>query len=421
MLWTARRRAPQRMMTRQDSQDSSATERALERSEREYRDLVNTIDGIVWQADARTFRFSFVSRQAEKILGYPVSRWLDEPTFWRDHLHEDDRQEAVRYCQEATERMVPHELEYRMRTADGRDIWLRDIVSVIVEEDRPVLLRGVMIDVTALKRAEQERDRVLALEQAARSAAEEALRARDEFLSIASHELRTPCTSLTLAVQSLLRHTRAGSLVKVAPGVADRILATADRQARQLSCLIDRLLDVSRIRGGRLDLELEEVDLSALASGVAGGFRDQFAAAGSALSLQAPAPVVGRWDRSRIEQVLTNLLSNALRYGAGEPVELCVEARAPIARIVVRDHGIGIAPEQQGRIFDRFARATSTTHYGGFGLGLYITRAIVQAHGGTIGVESAPGGGSTFRVEMPSAGPPHGRAAGAGSGEGAPP
>jgi len=135
--------------------DRRQAEEALRQSQQKYEELVDSIEGIVWEADAKTIRFSFVSRQAEKLLGYPVRRWLEEPTFWQDHLHPDDRRWAVEFCAKATREKKDHELEYRMIAEDGRIVWLRDIVTVVVENDQPVKLRGVMVDITRRKRAEE--------------------------------------------------------------------------------------------------------------------------------------------------------------------------------------------------------------------------------------------------------------------------
>src|SRR6266852_5371134 len=126
-------------------------------AQQRFRDLVNSVEGIVWEADAPSFQFAFVSKQAERILGYPVERWLSEPTFWSDHLHPDDRECAVRFREEALADKRDHDFEYRMIAADGRVVWVRDLVTVVVQGDRATRLRGVMVDITERKRAEEER------------------------------------------------------------------------------------------------------------------------------------------------------------------------------------------------------------------------------------------------------------------------
>jgi signal transduction histidine kinase len=242
-----------------------------------------------------------------------------------------------------------------------------------------------MDDVTALKRAQAE--------------LEEAIRVRDAFLSIAGHELKTPLTTLQLQMQSMGRMALSGKPMDVDKSLHK--IEAAHRQTERLAVLIGQLLDVSRINAGRLRLDLQPVDLAALVRDVSARFEDEGERVGSELVVRAAGRWVGRWDRERLDQVLTNLLSNALKYGRGKPVEISLDGDEQYARLVVRDHGIGIAPEDQARIFDRFERAVSDRHYGGLGLGLWIVREVVAALGGTIRVESTPGEGSLFTVELP--------------------
>ena len=225
--------------------------------------------------------------------------------------------------------------------------------------------------------------------------AEAALRERDEFISVAAHELRTPLTALQLKLQGL-EH----GLAAADPRRFQR-LEGAVRQTERLSRLIDRLLDVSRIAQGRLDLWLEEFDLAVLVRQVADNFREPAAQARAPLELQLPEKAEGSWDRLRIEQVLVNVLSNAVKYGAGKPVSVKLEVEQERVRLAVRDQGIGIPAEDVSRIFGRFQRAASIRNYGGLGLGLYITRHIVEAHRGTIAVASSVGEGSTFSIDLP--------------------
>ena len=228
-------------------------------------------------------------------------------------------------------------------------------------------------------------------------ASKQAVTLRDEFLSVASHELRTPLTSMQLAVQSALT---------LEPGANEdfvrHALSSAARQTRRLTRLVDALLDVSRIQAGRLELVREPTDLVALAREVAALLAEDARRAGCEVVVESERPtLVGNWDRARLEQVLTNLLSNALKYGAGAPVRIGLRPLEGRVRVDVRDRGIGISPDERGRIFERFERAVSARHYGGLGLGLYIVRRIVDAHGGHIAVESAPGSGANFVVELP--------------------
>ena len=228
-------------------------------------------------------------------------------------------------------------------------------------------------------------------------ASKQAVALRDEFLSVASHELRTPVTSLMLAVQSALSVGDSAP-----PGFLRQALESAERQSRRLGRLVDTLLDVSRVESGRLELAHEPVDLVPLVADVVRLFADDARRAGCAVQVDTTlTTLVGRWDRGRLEQVVSNLLSNALKYGAGHPIVITIARSDDRARLGVSDQGIGIPAPEHGRIFERFERAVSARHYGGLGLGLYIVRRIVDALGGSITVESAPGAGATFTVELP--------------------
>jgi predicted ATPase/signal transduction histidine kinase len=227
-----------------------------------------------------------------------------------------------------------------------------------------------------------------------------AVRLRDDFLSVASHELRTPVTSLMLIVKRLLglRTSDQQTSSEALYGGLDRV----GRSAERLRKLTEELLDVTRIEQGRIDLKLTPTDLGALARQAVDELSFELVAAGCQTELDAPTePIVGVWDASRVEQVITNLITNALKFGAGRPIEIRVRIADDTAELSVRDHGVGIAPDRQPFVFDRFERAVSTTNYGGLGLGLYIARRIMLAHGGDLRVESQPDQGATFTLTLP--------------------
>jgi signal transduction histidine kinase len=230
--------------------------------------------------------------------------------------------------------------------------------------------------------------------------AQAAVAARDEFLSIASHELRTPLTALRLALENMRRVSSRDAIDRLPPQYVERVLVTAERQGQRLEKLVAALLDVSRIHMGRLDLDLEDVELGAAVREALGAVEDEAAQTGSSITVRGE-PVCGTWDKLRISQVVTNLLSNAVKYGAGKPVEVEFGPLGERARLVVRDQGIGIDPSDQPQIFERFERAVSSRNYGGLGLGLYIVKRIVEAHGGTVRVESSAGAGAAFIVDLP--------------------
>ncbi|HYV48900.1 MAG TPA: ATP-binding protein [Myxococcaceae bacterium] len=251
-----------------------------------------------------------------------------------------------------------------------------------------------LVDVTQSRRAEE--------------ALRQAVTLRDQFLSVAAHELRTPITALSLQLEGLER-----LLVKEAGG-DERALKkarSAIRQVDRLGMLVEGLLNVSRIVSGHFELQLEQFDLGEVVKEMLDRMSDLAARSGCELRLSPDSSAVGTWDRSRLEQVVTNLVTNAIKYGAGRPIDVSVEQAEGSVELRVRDRGIGISPADQQRIFDRFERAAPASHYGGLGLGLYISREIALAHGGSIQVTSEPGQGATFRVRLPLAARPWRRGA----------
>ncbi|WNG51317.1 PAS domain-containing protein [Archangium minus] len=229
--------------------------------------------------------------------------------------------------------------------------------------------------------------------------AEQAVAARDEFVAIATHELRTPLSALSLQLTALQRAVDTGR-----PPTEERLrqsLLTARRQTERLEQLVSHLLDVSRISTGRMELEPEAVDLSELVQRLVLRFEDKLAESGCTPVVRADAPVVAKVDRLRVEQVLMNLLSNAMKYAPGQPVELSVALEQQEAVLGVRDHGPGISPEAQARIFERYQRASGRHSRESLGLGLYVSRQIARAHGGELAVQSTPGQGSHFILRLP--------------------
>lgn len=289
-----------------------------------------------------------------------------------------------------------------------RELGMRSLLCVPIQGRSGVDAVMMLVSATDPHRFGQD-DIVLAQDLASRAAvalenarllseALDAIRARDDFLAVAAHELRTPLTSLLLHVQILRRELEGDP-----PGLdaVRRGVTAAESQVRRLSLLIDGLLDVARLATHRMVIRVEKVDLRQLVDGVLTTMATELKRAGCAVSVTMPDEVVGRWDRVRLEQVLMNLLSNAMKFGAGRPIEVNVEATDTTVRISVRDHGIGISGEDQARIFGRFERAAPTRHFGGLGLGLYVSVQILRVHQGSLRVESEPGKGACFIVELP--------------------
>ena len=261
-------------------------------------------------------------------------------------------------------------------------------------------------EMDALAAAHHQTEQLVQQLQATQHELQRAVRMRDDFMSMVSHELRTPLNTLYLETQVRKLHLTKGNLTPFEPAKLPAMIERDQRQIQNMVRLIDDMLDVTRMRSGALSIQPKPFDLSAMAARVVESLAQQAEAVGSSITLHAAAPVRGVWDEFRIEQVLTNLLTNALRYGGGKPVRVDVgpaaSGTAPSAFMSVADSGMGIAPADQQRIFEQFERTDdSKKQVAGLGLGLYITRQIVRAHGGEIGVESAPGAGAVFRVTLP--------------------
>jgi PAS domain S-box-containing protein len=252
---------------------------------------------------------------------------------------------------------------------------------------------GFTLDVTALREAELVRDR-------SAHELEDSLRARDDFLALLAHELRNPLTPLTMQLTSL-RAVAATAKDPLDPRWVDRHLATAQRAAIRLGRLIESLLDVSRATVGGFPLERERVDLLVLAREVVARAGDELARANCRVTVDGTSGVVGRWDRLALERVLLHLLGNAMKYGPGRPVAITVSSHDDVAELTVRDHGIGIAENQREHVFERFARLGPLQHYGGFGLGLWLVRRLVEAHGGSVEARAPAGEGAEMAVRLP--------------------
>ncbi|HDS1820206.1 TPA: hybrid sensor histidine kinase/response regulator [Pseudomonas putida] len=274
-------------------------------------------------------------------------------------------------------------------------------VSVFVDLFRQRKVLGRQLE--ALERSRQEQEVLLGQLQLARGELEHAVRMRDDFMSIVSHEVRTPLNGLILETQLRKMHLARGNLDAFS---ADKLQAMVERDERQINSLIrliEDMLDVSRIRTGKLSLRPRVFDIGQLVRGLVENFTAQATALDTHIALQRCEALRGEWDEFRIEQVVANLLSNALRYGERKAVQVRVFAQDGMAWVQVQDHGIGISAANQQRIFQQFERVAAQQASGGLGLGLYISEQIVHAHGGRILVDSEEGEGATFTLQLPLA------------------
>ncbi|WP_334747733.1 hybrid sensor histidine kinase/response regulator [Nostoc sp.] len=371
---------------------------ALKQSEKRLKTLTEKARVIPWEVNATTGNFTYVGPQTVEVLGYPLSDWYTDD-FWAKQMHPEDREWAIEYCLESSLSLNNYEFEYRMLAADGRVVWLYDIVNVVRDENGPQLLHGFIIDITDRKQAEQECEQLLKREQIARADAEAANRMKDEFLATLSHELRTPLNAI-LGWTQLLRNRRFDETT------TGQALETIERNTRSLAQLIEDVLDVSRIIRGTLHLNIHRVKLAPVVEAAIDTVYP--AAQAKEISINCkfdPEVGVVMGDANRLQQVVWNLLSNAVKFTPnGGRIDVQLERIESCVQIRVRDTGVGIAAEFLCHVFERFRQEDSsiTRSHGGLGLGLAIVRHLVELHGGTVCAESLGiGQGATFIVNLP--------------------
>ena len=305
---------------------------------------------------------------------------------WAAGVHAEDLAGCMATYLEAFGARRVFEMEYRLRRHDGAYRWVLDRGAPRYAPDgRFEGYIGSCVDITERRKHEVE----------LRAAVE----VRDDFLSVASHELGTPLTALKLHVEKLERML-APARAPLDPEPFRVRAGLIQAEVARLDHLVGSLLDTTRLAVGGLPLRLERLELGPIVDRVVRELGPVAETAQCAVTLRNRPALCGRWDRERLEQALTNLLSNAFKYGAGRPVEVTVDGDGSAASVEVRDHGVGLPPEQQELIFQRFGRAPHTRGYGGLGLGLWIARQSVEAMGGTIGVRSVPGEGATFEIVL---------------------
>jgi PAS domain S-box-containing protein len=363
-------------------------EQQIRETESRFKNMADAAPVLLWMSRADGL-CTFFNQTWLDFTG----RSLDEEwgVGWAEGVHFEDFQRCMdTYIDAFNDRKV-FEMEYRLRRHDGAYRWILDRGTPRYLPDGTFAgYIGSCADITERKQLEVE--------------LRKAVKVREEFLSIASHELRTPLTSLKLRGERLYQQVARAS-ASVQPSELERDAEAMLAQVMSLVKMVDVLLDVSRISDRPLTLERADLDVGPLVTSVADQWQEPASSAGSPIRVEIRGSATARWDRFRIEQVVTNLLSNAIKYGAGKPVDVVVDRDDGSARIVVTDRGPGIHAEHHGRLFERFARFAPTRHYAGFGLGLWIARVIVEAHGGTIGVRSQVGEGASFFVDLPLAAP----------------
>jgi len=377
-----------------DVTEKRLAEEKLRRAEEQYRLLVEQLPLVVYiDSLDETSSTIYVSPQIEALVGYGPDEWLNDRRMLEKLLHPEDRERVMAEIRRTLASGEPFDCEYRLVAKDGTVVWIQDEdITVYDEAGNELYAQGFMLDITARKAAESEIQRQ-------NERLRELDRLKDEFIALISHELRTPLTSI-LGYLELLLDAEAGPITEE----QEHFLRIIARNSDRLRRLVGDLLLVAQIEAGRLSLDQAEVDLARLAAECVEAAVPAAEERGISVRLSAES-VPNVWaDRSRLAQLLDNLLSNAIKFTpAGGRVGVALVTRGDNARLEVSDTGIGIPEAERDRLFERFFRTEGATRSAvqGTGLGLAITKAIVEGHGGRIGLESREGVGTTFWVELP--------------------
>ena len=387
----------------QNITERRAAEEQSRQSEARYRTLVEQLPLIthIDQPYSTDEVAQYVSPQIEEILGYSLEEWHASPTFFNEHLHPDDRDRVGEAQREARDSAEPLELEYRFIAADGRVVWLKDSHTVVRDETgKPRYTQGFAIDVTAQKQGEKDREALLKHAQEQNERLLKLDRMKDEFIALVSHELRTPLTSICGYLELLLHDDGRAELATTQL----TWLEVIDRNAERLLRLVEDLLITAQASAGNLALEKGELDIAAIIAQAVEASTPVATARGIALNCSTEPLPAADGDRLRIGQVIDNLVSNALKFTpAGGTIDVRAYPHRSAVRIEVADTGMGIAENEQAQLFDRFFRTAQAQEQSipGVGLGLSISKAIVEAHAGRLSVQSVEGEGTTFFVDLP--------------------
>jgi PAS domain S-box-containing protein len=373
-----------------------ATEQKLADTMQNFGTLLDTVEGIVWELDGVSLDVTFVSKYAEKMLGYPLTEWF-QPKFWERHIYVDDRERVMHEIYQALQKQTNATVDYRVMTADRKLLWIHERIGVHVKGTKTKLL-GIAVDITAQKSTEEELEKEqanLELRVAERTAQLQTTISELEAFSYSlSHDMRAPLRAMEGYTQ-LLRNVLSDKLGPKEEDFFGRIMASAER----LDNLIQDVLQYSRV--ARAPLELKEINLEKIVGQV---ISDYPALQPPSADIQIQRPLLRVMGHEAfLTQCISNLLSNAVKFvapGVKPKVKVHAKTSGAEVRLFVEDNGIGISAENQKQIFGIFQRLHPNTSYPGTGIGLAIVQKAVQRMGGRVGVESALGKGSKFWLQL---------------------
>lgn len=360
----------------------------------EFAQKAGKIGAFEWNVDTNKILWT---TELENIYGLGPGEYKGTFTEWLKFVHPEDKRTTVKAVLRINSQGREFNHEFRIISRQGAVRWILARGKIVKDgKGNNIKFIGINIDMTEQKVIEHK----LRLTEANLL---HALSVRDEFMAIASHELKTPLTSLKLSLQMYERSIYRKEPRAFAPEKMQSYLEKNSQSIDRLSRLVDDMLDISRIRTGKLTIKKEKCELSGIMLHVLARYRDQFDESGSGQPMiDTFETSIGEWDPLRIEQVMTNIITNALRYGRGKPITISITNKEKSFLIAVKDNGLGIPKSDQDKIFQRYERGLLAREVSGLGLGLYISQQIVEAHSGRIWVESEVGKGSTFFVELPA-------------------
>lgn len=372
------------IVSSEDITERLISDKIILETKQKVESLINTIDGIVWECDASTLTFNFVSQKVEDILGYTPEEWLSKPSFWQEHIYQEDIEWVQEYCQTKTLQHEDHDFEYRMIAKDGTVVWLRDIVNIIYENGKAVSLRGIMIDITKTKQAQDELNNSFTI-------VSEQNKRLLNFSYIVSHNLRSHTSNIASVI----------ALIESSESEEERqeMMELLKSASDSLNETMLHLNEVINIRNN-IGLISETVNLKEYVCRAANVLSDEISTQNVNFQNQIPDNVLIKYNPAYLESILFNLISNSIRYRdhSRQPliaVSLHEENKKKVIQIT--DNGIGIdLVKNADKIFGMYK--TFTSHADARGIGLFITKNQIDAMGGNITVESEPNIGTTFKI-----------------------